>query len=66
MQKFLLLDELVKSHVPLTQEETKEASVEIQDLICYWDKVSAVGQAPLKVHSFSRVIILEMPNYKLI
>ncbi len=46
MQKFLLLDELVKSHAPLTQEETKEASVEIQDLICYWDKVSAVGQAP--------------------
>uniref|UniRef100_A0A673LR56 Multidrug resistance-associated protein 4 n=1 Tax=Sinocyclocheilus rhinocerous TaxID=307959 RepID=A0A673LR56_9TELE len=42
MQKFLLLDELVKSHVPLTQEDKKEASVEIQDLICYWDKVSSL------------------------
>uniref|UniRef100_A0A672S3V6 Cystic fibrosis transmembrane conductance regulator n=1 Tax=Sinocyclocheilus grahami TaxID=75366 RepID=A0A672S3V6_SINGR len=41
VQKFLLLDELVKSHVPLTREDKKEASVEIQDLICYWDKVSS-------------------------
>ncbi|XP_073707299.1 ATP-binding cassette sub-family C member 4 [Garra rufa] len=39
IKKFLLLDELVKSHVPLTQEDKKEASVEIQDLICYWDKI---------------------------
>ncbi|XP_051562502.1 multidrug resistance-associated protein 4 [Myxocyprinus asiaticus] len=39
IKKFLLLDELVKTHVPLSQEEEKkEASVEIQDLICYWDK----------------------------
>uniref|UniRef100_A0A8C2DMC4 Cystic fibrosis transmembrane conductance regulator n=1 Tax=Cyprinus carpio TaxID=7962 RepID=A0A8C2DMC4_CYPCA len=38
IKKFLLLDELVKSHVPLTQEDKKEASVEIEDLICYWDK----------------------------
>ncbi|XP_048056290.1 multidrug resistance-associated protein 4 [Megalobrama amblycephala] len=38
IKKFLLLDELVKTHVPLSQEEKKEASVEIQDLICYWDK----------------------------
>ncbi|XP_052414905.1 ATP-binding cassette sub-family C member 4 [Carassius gibelio] len=38
IKKFLLLDELVKSHVPLTQEDKKEASVEIQDLLCYWDK----------------------------
>uniref|UniRef100_A0A8C1TJ37 Cystic fibrosis transmembrane conductance regulator n=1 Tax=Cyprinus carpio TaxID=7962 RepID=A0A8C1TJ37_CYPCA len=38
IKKFLLLDELVKAHVPLTQEDKKEASVEIQDLICYWDK----------------------------
>uniref|UniRef100_A0A673JJJ5 Cystic fibrosis transmembrane conductance regulator n=1 Tax=Sinocyclocheilus rhinocerous TaxID=307959 RepID=A0A673JJJ5_9TELE len=38
IKKFLLLDELVKSHVPLTQEDKKEVSVEIQDLICYWDK----------------------------
>uniref|UniRef100_A0A673LMQ9 Multidrug resistance-associated protein 4 n=1 Tax=Sinocyclocheilus rhinocerous TaxID=307959 RepID=A0A673LMQ9_9TELE len=46
IKKFLLLDELVKSHVPLTQEDKKEASVEIQDLICYWDKVSSTLDAP--------------------
>uniref|UniRef100_A0A8B9JH67 Cystic fibrosis transmembrane conductance regulator n=1 Tax=Astyanax mexicanus TaxID=7994 RepID=A0A8B9JH67_ASTMX len=39
IKKFLLLDELVKHSVPLLQEEKKEASVEIHDLICYWDKV---------------------------
>uniref|UniRef100_W5L1F9 Cystic fibrosis transmembrane conductance regulator n=1 Tax=Astyanax mexicanus TaxID=7994 RepID=W5L1F9_ASTMX len=38
IKKFLLLDELVKHSVPLLQEEKKEASVEIHDLICYWDK----------------------------
>lgn len=38
IKKFLLLDELVRTNVPLSQEEKKEASVEIQDLICYWDK----------------------------
>lgn len=38
IKKFLLLDELVKSHVPLSQEDKKEATVEMQDLICYWDK----------------------------
>jgi len=42
VQKFLLLDELVRTNTPLSQEEKKEASVEIQDLICYWDKVSSV------------------------
>uniref|UniRef100_A0A8C1TI69 Multidrug resistance-associated protein 4 n=1 Tax=Cyprinus carpio TaxID=7962 RepID=A0A8C1TI69_CYPCA len=46
IKKFLLLDELVKAHVPLTQEDKKEASVEIQDLICYWDKVSSTLDAP--------------------
>ncbi|XP_056122936.1 multidrug resistance-associated protein 4 [Rhinichthys klamathensis goyatoka] len=38
IKKFLLLDELVRTSAPLSQEEKKEASVEIQDLICYWDK----------------------------
>ncbi|KAI4886639.1 hypothetical protein NFI96_012768 [Prochilodus magdalenae] len=38
IKKFLLLDELVKHSVPLPQEEKKEASVEIHDLMCYWDK----------------------------
>ncbi|XP_076871404.1 ATP-binding cassette sub-family C member 4 isoform X2 [Brachyhypopomus gauderio] len=38
IKKFLLLDELVKTNLPLPQEERKDASVEIQDLFCYWDK----------------------------
>ncbi|XP_067315093.1 ATP-binding cassette sub-family C member 4-like [Pseudorasbora parva] len=38
IKKFLLLDELVKTAVPFSQEEKKEASVEIQDLMCYWEK----------------------------
>ncbi|KAG1942233.1 multidrug resistance-associated protein 4 [Pimephales promelas] len=38
IKKFLLLDELVRTNTPLSQEEKKEASVEIQDLMCYWDK----------------------------
>ncbi|MCI4375688.1 hypothetical protein PGIGA_G00112330 [Pangasianodon gigas] len=38
IKKFLLLDELVKHNVAIPQEEKKEVSVEIQDLICYWEK----------------------------
>ncbi|KAB5584398.1 hypothetical protein PHYPO_G00107090 [Pangasianodon hypophthalmus] len=38
IKKFLLLDELVKHNVAVPQEEKKEVSVEIQDLICYWEK----------------------------
>ncbi|KAL6455854.1 hypothetical protein MHYP_G00357050 [Metynnis hypsauchen] len=38
IKKFLLLDELVKHNVLLPQEEKKETSLEIHDLICYWDK----------------------------
>uniref|UniRef100_A0A671RW06 Multidrug resistance-associated protein 4 n=1 Tax=Sinocyclocheilus anshuiensis TaxID=1608454 RepID=A0A671RW06_9TELE len=53
IKKFLLLDELVKSHVPLTQEDKKEASVEIQDLICYWDKVSSIDAPTLQNVSFT-------------
>ncbi|KAF4111886.1 hypothetical protein G5714_006681 [Onychostoma macrolepis] len=43
IKKFLLLDELVKSHVPLSQEDKKDATVQIQDLICYWDKSSLLS-----------------------
>ncbi|MCJ8729846.1 hypothetical protein PDJAM_G00111100 [Pangasius djambal] len=38
IKKYLLLDELVKHSVAVPQEEKKEVSVEIQDLICYWEK----------------------------
>ncbi|CAB1327868.1 unnamed protein product [Coregonus sp. 'balchen'] len=38
IKTFLLLDEIVKSNHGFLQEEKREPSVEIQDLICYWDK----------------------------
>ncbi|KAG9335558.1 hypothetical protein JZ751_004461 [Albula glossodonta] len=38
IKNFLLLDEIVKHAPVLPSEEKKDASVEIQDLICYWDK----------------------------
>ncbi|XP_041822001.1 ATP-binding cassette sub-family C member 4-like isoform X2 [Chelmon rostratus] len=38
IQDFLLLNEIEKNSPALPQDEKKEASVEIQDLICYWDK----------------------------
>ncbi|KAJ8389751.1 hypothetical protein AAFF_G00114570 [Aldrovandia affinis] len=38
IKNFLLLDEIVKQVGGLTQEEKKEPTVEMQDVICYWDK----------------------------
>ncbi|XP_074483833.1 ATP-binding cassette sub-family C member 4-like [Sebastes fasciatus] len=38
IQEFLMLDEITKSTAALSQDEKKDASVEIQDLVCYWDK----------------------------
>ncbi|XP_029302439.1 multidrug resistance-associated protein 4-like isoform X1 [Cottoperca gobio] len=38
IQEFLMLDEITKNPIALPQDERKEASVEIQDLVCYWDK----------------------------
>ncbi|XP_017337542.1 multidrug resistance-associated protein 4 isoform X1 [Ictalurus punctatus] len=38
IKKFLLLDELVKHNVTIPQDENKEVSVVVQDLICYWEK----------------------------
>uniref|UniRef100_A0A3Q1HYV3 Multidrug resistance-associated protein 4 n=1 Tax=Anabas testudineus TaxID=64144 RepID=A0A3Q1HYV3_ANATE len=37
IQEFLMLDEITKSSTAVPQED-KDASIEIQDLICYWDK----------------------------
>ena len=39
-QNFLLLDEIERPNMRFTLEEKKDASVEIKDLICYWDKVN--------------------------
>ena len=41
-QNFLLLDEIgsTSSSLEVPLEDKLEASVEVQDLICYWDKVS--------------------------
>ena len=42
LQNFLLLDEIrsTSSSLEVPLEDKLEASVEVQDLICYWDKVS--------------------------
>ncbi|KAI4831629.1 hypothetical protein KUCAC02_001165 [Chaenocephalus aceratus] len=38
IQEFLMLDEIIKSPAAPPQEEKEDASVEMQDLVCYWDK----------------------------
>ncbi|XP_035533961.1 multidrug resistance-associated protein 4-like [Morone saxatilis] len=38
IQEFLMLDENTKRRPPLPQDEKMDASVEIQDMTCYWNK----------------------------
>ncbi|XP_028427666.1 ATP-binding cassette sub-family C member 4 [Perca flavescens] len=38
IQEFLMLDEITKGPAALPEDEKKDAFVEIQDLVCYWDK----------------------------
>ncbi|KAM6945546.1 ATP-binding cassette sub-family C member 4 [Aplochiton taeniatus] len=38
IQAFLMLDEITRASVGYSAEEKKEPSVDIQDLVCYWDK----------------------------
>ncbi|CAN9498133.1 unnamed protein product [Ophioblennius macclurei] len=38
IQEFLLLDELCKSSAALPQEDNADPTVDVQDLLCYWDK----------------------------
>lgn len=38
IQEFLLLDEIQQTSPALPQDDKKDASVEIQDLTCYWGK----------------------------
>ncbi|KAM6893207.1 ATP-binding cassette sub-family C member 4 [Lycodopsis pacificus] len=38
IQEFLILDEIVKRKAELPRDEKDDASVEIRDLVCYWDK----------------------------
>lgn len=45
-QNFLLLDEIERPNMRFTLEEKKDASVEIKDLICYWDKVNILVECP--------------------
>lgn len=39
VQEFLMLEEIIQNSPSLAQEKEKNASVEIQNLTCYWDKV---------------------------
>ncbi|XP_024299663.1 ATP-binding cassette sub-family C member 4 isoform X2 [Oncorhynchus tshawytscha] len=43
IKNFLLLDEIERPNMRFTLEEKKDASVEIKDLICYWDKSSLLS-----------------------
>uniref|UniRef100_A0A665WHL2 Multidrug resistance-associated protein 4 n=1 Tax=Echeneis naucrates TaxID=173247 RepID=A0A665WHL2_ECHNA len=38
IQEFLLLEEMTKIGSTLTRDDKSDISVEIQDLLCYWDK----------------------------
>ncbi|XP_061652415.1 multidrug resistance-associated protein 4 isoform X2 [Phyllopteryx taeniolatus] len=38
IQEFLLLDEMTKASTRLPLAEKQDSAIEIQDLICYWDK----------------------------
>ncbi|XP_019724109.1 ATP-binding cassette sub-family C member 4 isoform X2 [Hippocampus comes] len=38
IQEFLLLEEMTKTSTPLPHAEKQDSAVEIQDLMCYWDK----------------------------
>lgn len=41
-----MLDEVTKSSAALPQEEKTDAALDIQDLTCYWDKVTRLPRAP--------------------
>uniref|UniRef100_A0A4W5NGD4 Cystic fibrosis transmembrane conductance regulator n=1 Tax=Hucho hucho TaxID=62062 RepID=A0A4W5NGD4_9TELE len=72
IKTFLLLDEIVKSSHGFLQEEKQEPSVEIQDLICYWDKVNVQLLPPrlldtptvLFTSSLLSAILGELPHDK--
>ncbi|XP_057686609.1 multidrug resistance-associated protein 4 [Corythoichthys intestinalis] len=38
IQEFLLLDEMTKISTPLPLVEKQDSAIEIQDMMCYWDK----------------------------
>uniref|UniRef100_A0A4W5NBL7 Cystic fibrosis transmembrane conductance regulator n=1 Tax=Hucho hucho TaxID=62062 RepID=A0A4W5NBL7_9TELE len=69
IKTFLLLDEIVKSSHGFLQEEKQEPSVEIQDLICYWDKVNVQLLSPVPPSHFPQSSLLsailgELPHDK--
>uniref|UniRef100_A0A674ESV1 Multidrug resistance-associated protein 4-like n=1 Tax=Salmo trutta TaxID=8032 RepID=A0A674ESV1_SALTR len=70
IKNFLLLDEIERPNMRFTLEEKKDASVEIKDLICYWDKVNILaGQltclpSHLPQSSLVSAILGELPHDK--
>uniref|UniRef100_A0A674EJH8 Multidrug resistance-associated protein 4 n=1 Tax=Salmo trutta TaxID=8032 RepID=A0A674EJH8_SALTR len=72
IKNFLLLDEIERPNMRFTLEEKKDASVEIKDLICYWDKVSILVElsqltclpAYLPQSSLLSAILGELPHDK--
>lgn len=46
-----MLDEITKGSAALPQDEKVDASVEIQDLTCYWDKVRYLVLTAIRTRS---------------
>uniref|UniRef100_A0A8C7FJ75 Multidrug resistance-associated protein 4 n=1 Tax=Oncorhynchus kisutch TaxID=8019 RepID=A0A8C7FJ75_ONCKI len=71
IKNFLLLDEIERPNMRFTLEEKKDASVEIKDLICYWDKVNILAgsiltclPSHLPQSSLLSAILGELPHDK--
>uniref|UniRef100_A0A8C8M172 Multidrug resistance-associated protein 4 n=1 Tax=Oncorhynchus tshawytscha TaxID=74940 RepID=A0A8C8M172_ONCTS len=61
IKNFLLLDEIERPNMRFTLEEKKDASVEIKDLICYWDKcldAPSLQNLSLTVKSEQLVVVI--------
>uniref|UniRef100_A0A4W5MT22 Multidrug resistance-associated protein 4 n=1 Tax=Hucho hucho TaxID=62062 RepID=A0A4W5MT22_9TELE len=68
IKNFLLLDEIERPNMRFTLEDNQDASVEIKDLICYWDKVNILQltclPSRLPQSSLLSAILGELPHNK--
>lgn len=58
VQEFLMLEEITKNSPSLTQEKEENASVEIHNLTCYWDKVKCNSLTVLGKNTIPSRLIL--------
>lgn len=62
VQEFLMLEEITKNSLSLTQEKEENASVEIHNLTCYWDKVKFAHSTRKKHSSIQMNFIMLLWN----